>query len=103
MTDGAHIAIADTCEVAACGFSIGIFIYLTVAHSTGQGQGHAHFTVNISQTVTDRANIVIGTNMDMAFQLAYLQMTLCHYTKVKVKVKNISTVNISKMVTDVRD
>ena len=36
------------------------YVHLTLAHSKGQGEGHADFTVSIPQMVTNRANIVFG-------------------------------------------
>ena len=47
------------------------YLYLTVAHSKDQGQGQAHFTVNISQMVTDRANIAIGSKHGYDLSIGY--------------------------------
>ena len=56
------------------------YLRLTLAHSKRQGQGHALLIVNISQTVTDRANINIATSRKshIAFPMAYSYLTLTH-------------------------
>ena len=38
-----------------------------VAHSNGQGEGHPFFIANISQTVTDEANITTAVKQEVAY------------------------------------
>ena len=53
------------------------YSHLTLTHSKGQGQRHAHSTVNISQKMTDMANVTIAPNimLHVGFRLAYLELT----------------------------
>ena len=44
------------------------YLYLALAHS--KGQGHAHFTENILQIITDRANIAITNKYKVACGLS---------------------------------
>ena len=53
------------------------YLYLTLAHFKGQGQGHTHFDCEyILQTVTDEANIAIANKQEVAYGLSISIFTL---------------------------
>ena len=68
VTNRKNIAIANKYEVAY-GISIGI-LHLTLDHSKGQGQGHAHFDCEYSAVGKNRANIIISIKYAVAYGLS---------------------------------
>ena len=69
-------ATSDYWQWRRChGLSNGIW-YLTLAHSKGEGQGHAILTTNILEMVTYRVKLLLPSNSKSC--MAHLHLTLAH-------------------------